>query len=263
MDFNKVDWNNKEDVLEAIKNDGEALKYASEELRGDKEVVLTALETNKDDFGIKYTLKYASEELRGDREVVLAAINGDGRALKYASKELRQDRELVLTAMSKYGNAISYASQDMQEEVLVALNKELLKDWGFKRGPFVSLDEVGIKELEAIEVSELSDMYFDDMSMDEEEEERYESEFLTWYAKEELKKYEKAKNSSSEKEAETEETKEDENETERQETLQRVKGKIETAKQKKAELDALRGQAEIQVEEDEKEGKDTHEEEQL
>ncbi len=47
-------------------------------------------------------LKCASEELRGDRELVLNAINAKSMngevALKYASKELQNDPELVLAS---------------------------------------------------------------------------------------------------------------------------------------------------------------------
>jgi hypothetical protein len=53
--------NNKEIVLVAVKNDGWALKYASDELKNDKEVVLTAVTQN--DYG----LKFASENLRNDK----------------------------------------------------------------------------------------------------------------------------------------------------------------------------------------------------
>lgn len=38
-----TDWNNKEEVLEAVKEDGYAFKQASEELRADKNVVLVAV----------------------------------------------------------------------------------------------------------------------------------------------------------------------------------------------------------------------------
>ena len=41
-----TDWNNKEEVLEAVREDGYALEHASEELRGNKEVVLTAVESS-------------------------------------------------------------------------------------------------------------------------------------------------------------------------------------------------------------------------
>ena len=36
-----------------------------------------------------YALRFASDELRGDKEVVLAAVKQDGRAFEYASEELR------------------------------------------------------------------------------------------------------------------------------------------------------------------------------
>jgi len=45
-----------------------------------------------------YALRYASLELRGDKEVVLAAVAHDGYALRYASEELRGDKEAVLVA---------------------------------------------------------------------------------------------------------------------------------------------------------------------
>ena len=44
-----TDWNNKEEVLEAVREDGHALKQASEDLRADKVVVMAAVDpiTNK------------------------------------------------------------------------------------------------------------------------------------------------------------------------------------------------------------------------
>ena len=39
----------------------------------------------------------ASEELRGDREVVMEAVKQNGTALAYASKELKGDRPLTIT----------------------------------------------------------------------------------------------------------------------------------------------------------------------
>ena len=53
-------------MLEAVKQDGRALEYASEELRGDREVVLEAVK--QDEFGS--TLQYASPELRGDLQMI-------------------------------------------------------------------------------------------------------------------------------------------------------------------------------------------------
>ena len=49
------------------------------ELRGDRDVVLAAVQQDGD------ALEYASAELQADREVVLAAVQQDGYALEYAS----------------------------------------------------------------------------------------------------------------------------------------------------------------------------------
>lgn len=43
-------------------------------------------------------LVHASDELRNDREVVLTAIRQNGLALKYASAELQADEEMVRVA---------------------------------------------------------------------------------------------------------------------------------------------------------------------
>eukprot|EP01043_Picozoa_sp_COSAG02_P031744 COSAG02_NODE_2085_length_9885_cov_9.743946_6_plen_89_part_00 len=42
----------------------------------------------------RFALKYATAELKGDREIVLAAMAQDGSALKYATAELRRHRAL-------------------------------------------------------------------------------------------------------------------------------------------------------------------------
>ena len=88
-------------VLAAINNGFHTLRFVSEELRCDREVILAGA-VNK--YGPQ--LEYASQQLQSDREVVLAAVNADGYALQYASEELRSDREVVLAAVkNNYGPA--------------------------------------------------------------------------------------------------------------------------------------------------------------
>ena len=48
--------------MAAVKNNGSALQYASDELQADKEVVLMAVKQNG------YAINYASEELKNDPE---------------------------------------------------------------------------------------------------------------------------------------------------------------------------------------------------
>jgi hypothetical protein len=54
--------------MEAVKQDGRALRYASEELRRDTEFIL---EVVKQHF---YAPRYASEELKRDREALMEAV---------------------------------------------------------------------------------------------------------------------------------------------------------------------------------------------
>ena len=51
-----------------------------------------------------FALRYASQQLRGDREVVLAAVKQDGDALCHASAELAGDREMELAAVKQNGS---------------------------------------------------------------------------------------------------------------------------------------------------------------
>jgi hypothetical protein len=39
-------------------------------------------------------LQWASEEMRGDRELCMAAVTQDGKALQWAGQEMKSDREL-------------------------------------------------------------------------------------------------------------------------------------------------------------------------
>jgi hypothetical protein len=89
-----IDGNStKAEVLKAVKRDGYALKFASEELRNDKEVVIAAV-------GYKGTF------LR------------HGRALKYASEELRNDIDVVRAALSQSWDAVNYASRQIQRKII-------------------------------------------------------------------------------------------------------------------------------------------------
>lgn len=46
------------------------------------------------------SLKYASEKLRNDREVVSKSIERNGKSLKYASSCLQNDKEFLIKALS-------------------------------------------------------------------------------------------------------------------------------------------------------------------
>ena len=96
-------------------NDGEALRYASDDLRDDYEVVLAAI--SKDVVSICY----ASDELKNNKSIMLIAIKKDGLNLKHASKELRSDYEVVEIALKQDRNSFNFASKEIHG------NKGLLK----------------------------------------------------------------------------------------------------------------------------------------
>eukprot|EP00971_Amphidinium_carterae_P086535 1712389-Amphidinium_carterae.1 len=96
-------WGDRDFMMEAVReSNGDALQYATEELRGDRDFVMEAVrEKGRALYG-------ATEELRTDREVVLQAVEQDGEALQYAHCQLQKDEEMLDAALgSANGNASS------------------------------------------------------------------------------------------------------------------------------------------------------------
>ena len=78
-----IDWNDKEEILKAVNQNGRYLEYASNELKNDKEVVLVAV--NKKGWA----LQYASNELQKDMDILKVYLD-----CKYNNKnnEFYKDR---------------------------------------------------------------------------------------------------------------------------------------------------------------------------
>ena len=80
-------------------------------------------------------LKYASAEIRADREAVLAAVAQNGWALRYASWELRRDPEVALTAVRNTGNALEQVPAEVQKSykfiVIAALEDPSSQVWEY------------------------------------------------------------------------------------------------------------------------------------
>ncbi|KAF0971644.1 hypothetical protein FDP41_009867 [Naegleria fowleri] len=145
----------REFILEAIQRNYKAIEWASDELKNDCEMILTAFhhatslrpfslaEINHSsstiitsdmrimnwndkhmtlpivkEFG--FALQHVSEELRQDRQLVLAAVSQHGLALQYASQELRNDKEIVLQAVKTHPGAMKYASNSLKNDISMA-----------------------------------------------------------------------------------------------------------------------------------------------
>jgi len=97
-------------MLAAVSLAGEALAYASDELRQSRDIVLAAVRRDGEALG------YASYDLRADHEIVQTAVSQDGEALMFASEEWQADRDMVLVAVSQSGKALAYASRELQAD---------------------------------------------------------------------------------------------------------------------------------------------------
>ena len=79
---------NREEMLEAMRNDVGAIEYASDSLKADREFMLEAIKIDP------WLIEYASDTLKADREVMVEAVRNDGLMIMFASEELQNDPEL-------------------------------------------------------------------------------------------------------------------------------------------------------------------------
>ena len=61
-------------------------------------------------------LYFASQELRADRECVKAAVENKGIIIKYASKELQEDKEIAMIAVKQDKKAFYFISENLQKD---------------------------------------------------------------------------------------------------------------------------------------------------
>lgn len=97
-------------VLTAVRQNEEAFQYADATLQADRSFVLAAVQLNA---GV---LPYVSGIFRADREVVLAAVSQRGEVLACLGSELRSDREVVERAVRQHGLALRYAAERLRAD---------------------------------------------------------------------------------------------------------------------------------------------------
>ena len=107
----------REIVLMAVKNSrGKALEYATADLQGDRGFLLEAIKQ-----GSAKVLFYTSAEVQGDRDFMLEAAKLSGAALKFAAAEVRADHQVVLEAVRQKGRALMFASDELKGNREIAL----------------------------------------------------------------------------------------------------------------------------------------------
>jgi len=65
-------------------------------------------------------VQWASEEIRGDRDAMLAAIEKDATSFAFASEVLLANRSFVLAAVQRKGECFRCVSEDMQSNLQIA-----------------------------------------------------------------------------------------------------------------------------------------------
>ena len=103
-------WANKDFVLEAVRQDGWMLGYATSELQADPAIVMDAVRQDG------WALQYAARELKADPAIVTEAVRQDGEMLYCAARELKSDPVIVLEAVRQNGRALEYAAPALQED---------------------------------------------------------------------------------------------------------------------------------------------------
>nr|WP_261787243.1 DUF4116 domain-containing protein [Fusobacterium necrophorum] len=99
----------KDVVLVAISNDGSALEFAAERLRNDEDVVLVAMKTNG--FGLEFAKKF-----QNNKDIVREAAKQTHAALKFASDELKNDKQFMEEIL-KYNNwCLKYVSEELKDD---------------------------------------------------------------------------------------------------------------------------------------------------
>jgi len=127
-------------VLEAVQRNGYALEYASDELRGDVDVVIEAALASGGEalsdataqllhckafwttllrwfpVPLSRALVHLPKELHDDRHLLYQAVKKDWRALSFASDDLREDRSLVREAMCQKWEVLGFTSPELQRD---------------------------------------------------------------------------------------------------------------------------------------------------
>ena len=132
----------REFILKAVDICGWALQYASDELKNDEEIVLTAIQGHDICcYSYSRAIEHASEELRSNKEFMRKAIEvTNGEAFVGATDELKNDKEMVLFAVNHWNSpdidlhyvALYHASEEMKADKDVVLAAVRQNGWSLE-----------------------------------------------------------------------------------------------------------------------------------
>lgn len=92
-----------------------SIRYASDEIKSDWEIVRDAGKYRPQDFA------YATDSFKGDRTIALDAVLGNGAMLKHATPKLQDDAELAMIAVKSNPYALQYVSPRLRNNLEIVL----------------------------------------------------------------------------------------------------------------------------------------------
>jgi len=85
-------------------------------LKKDKDLVLAAVTQNGE------ALEWANDNMKKDKQVVVAAVSQNGFALEYAHDTMKADKDVILAAINQLGGVVN-AGMSIKEAVLAGVKK--------------------------------------------------------------------------------------------------------------------------------------------
>mmetsp|Transcript_32149 Transcript_32149/g.41334 ORF Transcript_32149/g.41334 Transcript_32149/m.41334 type:complete len:422 (+) Transcript_32149:106-1371(+) len=104
-------------VLEAVKQNGIAFGFASGKMKGNREIALTAVKT----CGRMYQW-VQGDDLVNDYEIIMTAVRNDGLSVRFSPKKFRNNYEIMYTAIQSRSDLISLASPKLQMNLNISLS---------------------------------------------------------------------------------------------------------------------------------------------
>ena len=132
--FSEEIRSNKELVLIAVSKNGNELKHASDELKKDREVVLAAIKTSQVELFANEAIKYADKSFLNDFEIARIAVAFSGNMLQYFVDEVRKDKEIVSIAVNNTPNAVEFADKSLlsDKDFILSLPNKIYRSDGSK-----------------------------------------------------------------------------------------------------------------------------------
>ena len=105
--------NNKQIIMAAVKKDPRFYEKLSEDFKKDEEILIAAFEQIKSFYS---PLKFASEDLKKNKTLILKIMELDGKSLEHVGTDLKKDREVVLRAVQNNGWSLQHADIAFQSD---------------------------------------------------------------------------------------------------------------------------------------------------